>query len=163
MHFQMKTSFLIYPLAFVFLGCLPLSSTQDFLEYQDLLGKISPLNSLSDDLENWHSMAAQTIQEQAASAGLSLGQPGPGDQEEASSSPSGRAEDKRLLHNEVEEQPVGSMDLLARYFLGRDKNEVALSTPVSVEDKRNQALTSTADGLRFFNRQKGGFGFRFGK
>ncbi|MGH0114532.1 UNVERIFIED_CONTAM: hypothetical protein FKN15_020443 [Acipenser sinensis] len=31
------------------------------------------------------------------------------------------------------------------------------------ENERNQALTSIAGGLQSFNRQKGGFGFRFGK
>ncbi|XP_076862379.1 uncharacterized protein qrfp [Brachyhypopomus gauderio] len=30
-------------------------------------------------------------------------------------------------------------------------------------EKRNEALTSIAGGLQSFNRQKGGFGFRFGK
>lgn len=29
--------------------------------------------------------------------------------------------------------------------------------------KRNEALTSIAGGLQAFNRQKGGFGFRFGR
>lgn len=30
-------------------------------------------------------------------------------------------------------------------------------------EKRNEALTSIAGGLQAFNRQKGGFGFRFGR
>uniref|UniRef100_A0AAY4BW73 Pyroglutamylated RFamide peptide n=1 Tax=Denticeps clupeoides TaxID=299321 RepID=A0AAY4BW73_9TELE len=64
---------------------------------------------------------------------------------------------RRGLHDEFGKRPLGT---LPEGFLN------ALHYPDASEEggeKRNDALNSIAGGLQAFNRQKGGFGFRFGR
>ncbi|XP_001338837.1 uncharacterized protein qrfp [Danio rerio] len=67
---------------------------------------------------------------------------------------------KGQKREELERRPMGTfpdnhiMPLL--YPQGGEAEEVG-------GEKRNEALTSIAGGLQAFNRQKGGFGFRFGR
>ncbi|XP_043074395.1 uncharacterized protein LOC122324196 [Puntigrus tetrazona] len=68
---------------------------------------------------------------------------------------------KGQKREELGRRPVGTFP---------DNHIVAVPYPQGGEveeeeggEKRNEALTSIAGGLQAFNRQKGGFGFRFGR
>ncbi|KAL7858765.1 hypothetical protein AOLI_G00188670 [Acnodon oligacanthus] len=66
----------------------------------------------------------------------------------------------RGQREELSRRPLGTfpqnqMEMVHYHQRGRDEAEGS--------EKRNEALMSIAGGLQAFNRQKGGFGFRFGR
>lgn len=67
---------------------------------------------------------------------------------------------KGQKREELERRPMGTFPdnhILPLIYPQRGEVEEV------VGEKRNEALTSIAGGLQAFNRQKGGFGFRFGR
>ncbi|XP_051519275.1 uncharacterized protein qrfp [Myxocyprinus asiaticus] len=65
---------------------------------------------------------------------------------------------KGQKREELDRRPIGTFP---------DNHIEAVAYPEGIDEeggeKRNEALTSIAGGLQAFNRQKGGFGFRFGR
>ncbi|XP_051991535.1 uncharacterized protein qrfp [Xyrauchen texanus] len=65
---------------------------------------------------------------------------------------------KGQKREELDRRPIGTFP---------DNHIETVAYPEGIEEeggeKRNEALTSIAGGLQAFNRQKGGFGFRFGR
>ncbi|XP_039626094.1 uncharacterized protein LOC120539776 [Polypterus senegalus] len=76
------------------------------------------------------------------------------------------AQDERKMPREANESLESLTEMLLR-MINEEKENAVGQLRDKEEDredrKRNQALISIAGGLQSYNRQKGGFGFRFGK